>query len=536
MEQWRTLARLGKVIHRPETGEVVIEGVVLNVERFKKSIRKELETLVSILHNDILLKVSLEDVGVNMDLSTLDSGDTHTPNYSPFSQVQVLQADDGTASQSPATRLFHAFLQSHHLGMAETSDGTISVNPELAKEWLMKVKDATSSLCVLIYFLGGPPPRITEVEEWNHRNSEGLRRNILLGGSPATPSHLENHTTTSSCASNNITTTTTHAPTTSPVHAPTSSSTATTPANTEEPIRTLLCSISLGHKGYLRTGKAKEIMRFYPYSLSQIYIIMTEVIRPLEVLILPLIGQKMPATASVYDAYNWRFLVQGGKAYTSKDIRKSIFDFYDRHMNLHFGARGTRQLFGFLDRNVIIDKTIIQDDALRVKIAELMEKQAGRTYEMGLSRYGKSAVDGQLYTPDAHLAYIICTSTHKYLEIPTNAPMEHFLNVNTTAGDNAVSTPLVSQPTKKRKRNRGNSGEYEGARRQRRATQEGGSGDNDQEVEWEEYGDVDYTPPANLTFNTTSNHIMTRTGQQGSDSTSFPRKNRAFVEITRRKK
>ena len=66
MEQWRTLARLGKVIYRPETGEVVIEGVVLNVERFKKSIRKELETLVSILHNDILLKVSLEDVGVNL--------------------------------------------------------------------------------------------------------------------------------------------------------------------------------------------------------------------------------------------------------------------------------------------------------------------------------------------------------------------------------------------------------------------------------------------------------------------------------------
>lgn len=371
MAHYRTQDQLGKVIYCPGSSDIIVERHLINIDKFKQGILTELRDLITLLDHNILMGEPLDAMGIDLDLNNLDIGTDECSGYGLFHPVD--------SEKSHGHKLIRHFVKSGHLGMVKLQDGTYSVDQKRAKAWLKSVRRATLMLCGLLHFLCGPPPRGAEVMSWLNTNPPQGRRNIyhrsVVDGKPM-----------------------------------------------------LLYSFSLYHKAWRRTGYYKEILRFYPHSLTELYCIITGVVRPAESIILPLASKRKDLDLiALHDVYNTRFFAVGGRALEAKDLSNTIRSFFRRHMGPHPpGLRIYRHFTAVIHRSWIIDDKTAEDKELINLLHCMNGSGGGCTSGIDMKHYALFFKEGRLNTPLAKLAFYICRSSHDYFGVPTFKSLSKF--------------------------------------------------------------------------------------------------------------
>lgn len=361
--QWRSRDHPGKVIYHSGPEDVIIDGQKVNLIRFREAILKDLHNLITLLDHKILMGVPLKEMGIDVDIDGVDNGTTKKSGYSPFAPVHSLQSLGAT--------FITYFVSKRILGLGIDYDGSYFADSKQVVTWTMNVKQATLSLCRLLHFLCGKAPKGEEVIAWSNSNSPQGGRNSFI-----------------------------RSPTT----------------NTQA----LLLTISDP-----KSNCKQQIKRWYPRVLTELYWIMTAVIRPAESILLPLSG-KVLNPETFYDTYNNNFLVRDGEPFKAEDVSHAIRHFFTSHMGVSIGLRTYDHISTFIESRFARDESTTSNQRLMNLLLSIVEGQAGRTASVGINHYGKPVQEGVLNTPDTKTAFDICKRYHDYFGVPTFKTLRSF--------------------------------------------------------------------------------------------------------------
>ncbi|KAK7684232.1 hypothetical protein QCA50_012556 [Cerrena zonata] len=342
--------------------ELTINGQTFNQNVYKESLKQELRDLTAFLQERVLMGVSLQEAGISTDLEGLDSLDTTTPGYSPFSSIY--------SPPESFQKFFDLICGRGYLGLRRVG-GEVVFDTGEALNWLQDLEKAWSSLRALVHQMGGPPARGEEFIRFLIRNLGGSTnmRNIFL------------HSTSAQKPST-------------------------------------LVTLASYHKKMQASGKWMLIYRFLPVVLGEILLILLDVARHLETSILTFILRGSPSLNGMIDTQNNHLLTNSGMPLRSKDVSNSLSSFFKRRLGIVLSLQGYRHLSIYFTREWVLSPEM--EEKYRRLESSLEDPEALSMYgRPATSEYFSN-------TASFKLTGEICEEVHRQLGIPTYDRLDSF--------------------------------------------------------------------------------------------------------------
>lgn len=308
---------------------LLLQKYRITKDQFAHFIQDELTALEAFVENEVLLGISLEEIGVSCELhDDWDDGDLTTPGHGPF-----LSTENRTLDNTDSNKLMRALIKVGERGPVRKVRGHMEWDKTKSNRWLMGNSMALQRTYCLVHSTSGISGRASEEAPIQWTNEEY--------GSPS---------------------------------------------NIRIRKRTIAIDTSY-HKGTLFTGLYKNILRLLPYRLARILFILLRVVRPIE--LIPILRFWVPVSANnahsdaVMKLYRTRVFVSWGKAWEANYLSSVLKAWFNKGLDIPMGIRMYRHFATALQRKYI--RYIQHHEPEDIQAAA--DAQAGRTVKTSNAHY-----------------------------------------------------------------------------------------------------------------------------------------------------